>query len=101
MPVRIDAKGSKLSESTKDHIEECCAKLNQFFDKITDIEVILDTQDKHKHATTVEIIVRVPGQRLAGTGETSDDNLFRAIDEAISKTETQLRKYHDKLVDHR
>ena len=43
MPVRIDAKGSKLSDSTKDHIEDSCTKLNNFFDKITDIEVILDT----------------------------------------------------------
>ncbi len=67
MPVRIDAKGSKFSDSTKDHIEECCGKLNQFFNKIIDIEVILDTQEKHKHATKIEIVVRVPGQRLAGT----------------------------------
>ncbi len=101
MPVRIDAKGSKLSESTKAHIEECCEKLNQFFDKIIDIEVIVDTQEKHKHGNTVEVIVRVPGQRLAGTGETTGDNLFKAIDEAVAKTETQLKKYHDKLVDHR
>ena len=100
MPVRIDAKGSKLSDSTKEHIEECCAKLNQYFDKITDIEVVIDTQDKHKHATTVEIAVRVPGQRLAGKGETMGDNLFKAIDEAVSKAEKQLKRYHDKLVDH-
>ena len=101
MPVRIDAKGSKLSDSTKEHIEECCAKLNQYFDKITDIEVVIDTQDKHKHATTVEIAVRVPGQRLAGKRETMGDNLFKAIDEAVSKAEKQLKRYHDKLVDHR
>ncbi len=101
MAVRIDAKGSKLSDSTKDHIEECCAKLNQFFDKITDIEVVIDTQEKHKYATKVEVVVRMPGQRLAGTGETTGDNLFKAIDEAVEKAETQLRRHHDKRVDHR
>ncbi len=101
MPVRIDAKGSKLSDSTKDHIEDSCTKLNNFFDKITDIEVILDTQEKHKHATTVEVVIRVPNQRLAGKGETVDGNLFKAIDGAIAKAETQLKKHHDKLLDHR
>lgn len=101
MPVRIDAKGSKISDATKDHIEECCSKLNQFFDRIIDIEVVIDTQEKHKYATTVEIIAKVPNQRLTGTGETKDDNLFKAIDGAVSKVETQLKKYHDKLIDHR
>jgi ribosome-associated translation inhibitor RaiA len=43
----------------------------------------------------------VPGQRLAGKGETMGDNLFKAIDEAVSKAEKQLKRYHDKLVDHR
>lgn len=101
MAVRIDAKNEKLSESTKEHIEKTCAKFSQYYERIVDTEVILDTKDKHKHASTVEIIVRVPNQRLVGTGETTDDNLFKAIDDAAHRVEAQLKKYHDKLVEHR
>ena len=98
MAVRIDAKSTRLSESTKEHIEGVCAKFDQFFDRIVDIEVILDTQEKHRHATTVEIIVKVPNQRIVGKGETSDHNLFKAVDDAAHRVESQLKKYHDKLV---
>jgi ribosomal subunit interface protein len=101
MAVRIDAKSTRLSESTKEHIEEVCAKFNQFFDRIVDTEVILDLQDKHRHATSVEIIVRVPNQRIVGKGETADSNLFKAVDDAAHRVESQLKKYHDKLVAHR
>ena len=101
MPVRIDAKSAKLSDKTKDHIESVCGKFSQFFDRITDTEVIIDTQDKHKHANTVEIIVKVPHQTIVGTGETDDPNLFKAIDEAAGHVERQLKKYHDKKVEHR
>ena len=98
MAVRIDAKSTRLSESTKEHIEGVCAKFDQFFDRIVDTEVILDTQEKHRHATTVEIIVKVPNQRIVGKGETSDHNLFKAVDDAAHRVESQLKKYHDKLV---
>lgn len=98
MAVRIDAKSTRLSESTKEHIEGVCAKFDQFFDRIVDTEVILDTQEKHRHATTVEIIVKVPNQRIVGKGETSDNNLFKAVDDAAHRVESQLKKYHDKLV---
>ncbi len=44
-----------------------------------------------------ELIVVLLRERF----QTVDDNLFKAIDEAATKAETQLRKYHDKAVDHR
>ena len=101
MAVRINAKNDKLSETTKEHIEKACEKFGHFFDRIIDTEVILDTQDKHKHSTTVEIIVKVPNQRIVGKGETIDNNLFKAVDDAVQRVESQLKKYHDKLVTHR
>ena len=101
MAVRIDAKNTKLSDPTKEHIENVCAKFSQFYDRIVDTEVIVDTQAKHKPANTVEIIVKVPGQRIVGKGETDNPNLFKAIDEAAGHVERQLQKYHDKQSEHR
>jgi len=101
MPVRIDAKNTKLSDATKEHVHDACAKFSQFYDRIVDTEVIIDTQAKHKPANTVEIIVKVPGQRIVGKGETDNPNLFKAIDEAAGHVERQLQKYHDKHTEHR
>ena len=106
MPVRIDAKNAKPSDSIKEHVDKACSKFSQFFDRIVDTEVIIDTQEKHRHANTVEIIVKVPNQRIVGKGETQDTNLYKAIDykaidEAAGHVERQLKKYHDKQLEHR
>jgi putative sigma-54 modulation protein len=101
MAIRIDAKNTKLSDSTKEYVESACAKFSQYCDRIVDTEVIIDTQAKHKPANTVEIIVKVPGQRIVGKGNTDDPNLFKAIDEAAGHVERQLQKYHDKQTEHR
>ena len=69
MPVRIDAKNAKPSDSIKEHVDKACSKVSRFFDRIVDTEVIIDTQEKHRHANTVEIIVKVPNQRIVGKGE--------------------------------
>ena len=101
MPVRIDAKNAKLSDSIKEHVDEACSKFSQFFDRIVDTEVIIDTQEKHRHANTVEIIVKVPNQRIVSKGETQDTNLYKAIEEAAGHVERQLKKYHDKQLEYR
>ena len=49
----------------------------------------------------MEIIVKVPNQTLVGKAESDDDNLFKSIDDAGDRVGTQLKKYHDKLVEHR
>ena len=52
-------------------------------------------------ATAVEIIVKVPQQKLVGRGESEDDNLFKSISDASNHVSSQLKKYRDKLVAHR
>ena len=99
MPVRITAKHTTVSDSTKQHIEKVCAKLDRYFDRIVDCEVVLE---KHaKHGTAVEIIVKVPQQTLVGRAESDDDNLFKSIAAASDHVSSQLKKYHDKLGEHR
>ena len=99
MPVRITAKHTTVSDSTKQHIEKVCAKLDQYFDRIVDCEVVLER--RARHGTAVEIIVKVPQQKLVGRGESDDDNLFKSISDASNHVSSQLKKYRDKLVAHR
>ena len=99
MAVRISAKNSKLSDTSKDHIEKVCEKLRQFYDRIIDCEVVIERLKKHGNG--VEIIVKVPQQTFVGSAESSEDNLFKAVDDARDKVETQLKRYHDKQIEHR
>ncbi len=95
MQPRISMRHGKISEETKTHIASSCNKLENYFDRIVDCEVILD---KEKHIDKVEIIVKVPNRTFAATG--AADNLYKALAEAESKIESQLKKHHDKLVSH-
>ena len=95
MQPRISARHTKITEETKDHIIRSCTKLEQYFDRILDCEVILD---KEKHNDKVEIIVKVPQHTFTATAEA--DNLYKALAEAEAKVESQLKKHHDRLVSH-
>lgn len=96
MKPRISARNSRISDDTKKRIEKACAKLDKFYSRIRDCEVVLE---KQKQSTQVEIIVKVPQQTIAAS--CSDENLYKAIDTAKERLETQLKKYHDKMVAHR
>jgi putative sigma-54 modulation protein len=95
MEPRISVRHETVSEGTKEYIAESCSKLEKFYDGIIDCEVIVD---KSKHGFTAEFIVKVPQQRLAAKGE--GENLYKAVADAESKVEVQLKKYHDKQVAH-
>ena len=99
MPVRMTVKNAKVSDRTKEHVEEACEKLRQFHDRIIDCEVIVEKSSRHGHA--VEIKVQVPQHALVARATTDDDNLFKCIDEARDRMEVQIKKHHDKVVEHR
>jgi len=92
---RIGARHGKISEGTKEHIAQSCRKLEHYFDGILNCEVVLD---KEKYGDKVEIIVKVPQHTF--TASASADNLYKALADAESKVEVQLRKHHDKIVSH-
>ena len=99
MQPRISARhGGKVSEETKEHIVKLCAKLEHYFDRIVDCEVVLDKAKHGEKVEIVEIVVKVPQHTFTATAE--GENLYKALADAETKVETQLKKHHDKLVSH-
>jgi ribosomal subunit interface protein len=96
MQPRISVRHAKVSEETKEHINEACDKLTHFYDGILDCEVMVE---KTKLGTGVELVVKVPHQTL--TSSSCDENLFKALSQAQDRMEGQLKKYHDKTQAHR
>ena len=52
-----------------------------------------------KQGSEVEFVVKVPNQTLTATS--TAENLYKAVDEVERRIEAQLRKYHDRKVEHR
>lgn len=98
MTPRISVRHIKLTDAVRQHIEKAADRLPHFFDRIIDCEVIVTKQKIH---TEVEFIVKVPQQKLVASAQNDDDNVYKAIDDAAERIERQIKRYHDKLVDHR
>ena len=96
MEPRISVRNGKISDETKDHIRQVCAKLNKFYDRIIDLEIVVE---ETKRGNEVEFVAKVPNQTL--TASAMAENLYKAVDEVEKRIESQLKKYHDKKVERR
>ena len=91
---------SHISEETRTFIEAEIENLIKFHDKITSAHVICDRED-HKTGTedTVEIVLSINGGKISA--KATDENLGKALDEAVDKATVQLKKRHDKVKSHK
>ena len=96
MEPRISVRNGKVSDLTKEHIVKVCGKLDRFFDRVIDFEVVVG---KHKKGKEVEFILKVPHQTL--TASYVGKNLYQGVDEVEKRIEKQLKKYHDKQIEYR
>ena len=53
MEPRISVRNGKVSDLTKEHIVKVCGKLDRFFDRVIDFEVVVG---KHKKGAVLELV---------------------------------------------
>lgn len=99
MNIDITAKKFDLTPSIKEYVLERVEGLSRFFDKITEVRVILEVDDgHHRHGkiNRCEILVRVPGQKDVFVEEWTEE-MHKSINEATGEAERELKKVKDKL----
>jgi putative sigma-54 modulation protein len=96
MEIQITSRHEKASQSLQDTITAELEGLQKFYDRITSCHVVLD---KERGIESMEVVVHMAGHTVAGTGKA--DNLGKAIDEAITKVERQLKKINEKIKSHK
>ena len=97
MQIKITARHGQLSDETKEHIEEKAGKLLHYFQRIMMIEVLVDFKDD---SSFVEILVSAEHKHDFVASERQKD-VLTAVDLAVSKLEGQVRKYKEKVQNHR
>jgi putative sigma-54 modulation protein len=95
--VAITSRHGTLSPSANDHIARKAEKLLTFFDRITAINVTVDFSNDR---INVEILVDAEHRHDLVASE-SGENVVAVFDAALHKMEQQLRKYKEKIQDHR
>jgi putative sigma-54 modulation protein len=93
--IKITGRHVQVTDSMKDYAMDKVAKIERFSPRIIDINVIMDIQ-KIEHR--VEIILKVDHIKI--TSQASSNDMYVSIDKAVTKIETQLRRYKQKIQNH-
>jgi putative sigma-54 modulation protein len=96
--VQINLSGHHytVSDRTRTYVEAEAAKLEKFFSPIIDVHATI-TEEGRRHKA--DLVVNIQAHTLKSSGE--DEKIYPAIDQAVNRMVSQLKKMHDKQRDHR
>jgi putative sigma-54 modulation protein len=95
--VAITCRHGSISASAQEHFSRKAEKLLTYFDRLTSIAITVDFANG---TCTVEILVDAEHRHDLVAAETDSDAMV-AFDSALHKMEQQLRKYKEKIQDHK
>jgi len=92
--ITIVARHLDITEAIKNYALQKAEKIKKFFEWILQIQITLDIGGDNSHI--VEMIVSVSrGPTLVA--EAANPDMYRAIDLAVDKIESQLKKHKGKI----
>ena len=97
MQSKVSTRHGHLAEPIQERIREKASKLTHLFDRLTMIEVTVDHQ---RELHLVEFLVQAEHKHDFVAKESHTD-LMAAIDLSLDKISMQIRRYKEKLQDHR
>ncbi len=99
MTFLFTARHFKAHDTLKEFAEAECHKFSKYYDGIIKTEVILSYDKPENSIKHAEVIVHARNNQTFTAKESSDD-FMKSIEASMSKIETQVKKYKDKLTDH-
>jgi putative sigma-54 modulation protein len=96
--IKIAARHGHVADETQARIREKAEKLLHYFDRITMIEVTIDLHQKEGKWVEFRVDAEHKHDFVA---HDCQDELFAAVDAAVEKIEAKIRKYKERIQDHR
>ncbi|HEY8330807.1 ribosome-associated translation inhibitor RaiA [Pseudomonas sp. MAP12] len=94
MQVNISGQHLEVTDTLRDYINEKLERLARHFDKITNVQVIMQVE---KLQQKIEATLHVAGGEVVANAEHTD--MYAAIDLLADKLDRQLIKHKEKLVE--
>lgn len=94
MEITVSGKHIEITPSIRQYAEEKVAKLPRYYDRVQEIDVIVDKGDNRQQE--VEIIVKVE-HADPFVVKVKGPDLYACIDDAVNKAERQLSEHKDKV----
>ena len=96
MQLNVSGHHVEVTEALRIYVESKIEKIGRHFDLVSDINCIL-TVEKLRHKA--EATVQVNGGTIYA--DAIEEDMYAAIDCLVDKLDRRVRKYKEKLVDHR
>ena len=95
MQLSVTGQQIDVTESLRDYVSDKIGKIERHFDLVSDVHCVLKVE-KLRHRA--EATVSVNGGKIFA--DSTEDDMYAAIDGLADKLDRQVRKYKEKLVDH-
>jgi putative sigma-54 modulation protein len=95
MHLEITGHHVEVTDSMRDYVSNKLEKIGRHFDLVSDVHCIL-TVEKLRHKA--EATVSVNGAKIYA--DSTEEDMYAAIDDLAYKLERRVRKHKEKLVDH-
>ncbi len=96
MQLNVSGHHVEVTESLRGYVASKIEKIERHFDLVSDISCIL-TVEKLRHKA--EATIKVNGGTIYA--DSTEEDMYAAIDGLVDKLDRRVRKYKEKLVDHR
>jgi len=95
MQINLTGQHMDVTPPLRDYVASKVERLERHFDHVTDIHVVLSVEKlRHK----AEATLHVSGGNLYA--DSTQGDMYAAIDALIDKLDRQVKKYKEKLTDH-
>ena len=95
MQLNVSGHHVDVTDSLRGYVESKIERLERHFDLVSDVHCILSVEKlRHK----AEAKVNVNGDTIFA--ETTEEDMYAAIDGLVDKLDRRVRKHKEKMVDH-
>lgn len=102
MQIEVSSRHGTLKPSSHEYIVRKSEKLLTYFERVTAINVTVDFGDEKAKEDRVKVEILVDAEHKHNfVAQEVDADVQAAFDLALHKMEQQIRKYKEKLQDHR
>lgn len=96
MQLSVTFRHMEPSDALKNYVHDRTSKLTKYIDKPLDSQVTLSVQ---KFRQIADVVINADGIRIAG--QEAHEDMYAAIDLVMDKIERQVKKYKEKIRQHK
>lgn len=97
MQIAVTFRHMEASEPIRAYVEEKVSRVKKYIDEPIDAQVVLSVEKKIRHRAEVTIVAK--GITIKASEETND--MYAAVDTMVDKIERQLKRYKEKIKEHK